>query len=134
MWLPGFVNQSQLGAYFLAADALVMPSLHETWGLVVNEAMHFGMPVVVSDRVGSAADLVRPGETGLIYPAGNVSALARCLEVLSAESDGARRMGRAARDHVEKYTIAASARGIWTALDLEPPHIARDVPSPFAAP
>ncbi|MBW2274773.1 MAG: glycosyltransferase, partial [Deltaproteobacteria bacterium] len=44
--MPGFVNQSQLGPYFVAADVFVMPSLLETWGLVVDEAMHFGLPVV----------------------------------------------------------------------------------------
>src|SRR5205814_1609538 len=56
--LAGFKNQSELAPYFKAADVFVLPSLYETWGLVVNEAMHFGLPVIVSDAVGCAADLV----------------------------------------------------------------------------
>jgi glycosyltransferase involved in cell wall biosynthesis len=49
--MPGFVNQSQIGKYFLASDVFALPSHHETWGLVVNEAMQFGLPVIVSDHV-----------------------------------------------------------------------------------
>jgi len=56
--MPGFVSQSQLGPYFVAADVFVMPSLLETWGLVVDEAMHFGLPVVTGSMVGSHQDLI----------------------------------------------------------------------------
>ena len=76
--MPGFLNQTELPAAYAAADLLVLPSgLHETWGLVVNEAMNFGLPIVVSDKVGCAADLVRPGWNGFVVESGNVGALAR---------------------------------------------------------
>ena len=65
----GFLNQSEISRAYAAADIFALASgWHETWGLVVNEAMNFGLPVVVSDKVGCAADLVRHGENGYVFP------------------------------------------------------------------
>src|SRR5690606_28881120 len=75
----GFKNQSELPACYAAADALVLPSAQETWGLVVNEAMACGIPAIVSDSCGCAADLIEPGVTGYCFPTGDVAALGRCL-------------------------------------------------------
>jgi glycosyltransferase involved in cell wall biosynthesis len=117
--LPGFVNQTQLGRYFRAADIFVLPSHFETWGLVVNEGMHFGLPVVVSSAVGCAPDLVREGETGLLFPAGNAEALAACLQKFLDVPERARVMGVAAREHIRRYSTEASAAGIKQALGLK---------------
>lgn len=76
----GFKNQSELPELYAAADAIVLPSFSETWGLVVNEAMACGVPVVVSDACGCAPDLVEVGVTGFTYPCGDVAALAECLK------------------------------------------------------
>ena len=76
----GFQNQSQLSPYYHAADLLALPSLHsETWGLVVNEALHHGLPCVVSDAVGCAPDLIEPGVTGEIAAAGSAENLAAAI-------------------------------------------------------
>jgi glycosyltransferase involved in cell wall biosynthesis len=76
----GFQNQTQLSAYYHAADLLVLPSRHsETWGLVVNEALHHGLPCIVSDAVGCGPDLVTPGATGETFDTGSVQSLARAL-------------------------------------------------------
>lgn len=115
---PGFVNQSQLGPYFVAADALLMPSLHETWGLVVNEAMHFGLPVIVSDRVGCHPNLVREGETGFVYDAAQPEQLAGHMQRLVDDPAAAAAMGHRAREQMVHYTIDASARGVFSALGL----------------
>src|SRR5438309_1583592 len=81
----GFLNQTQLGRVYAAADCLALPSdWGETWGLVVNEALASGLPCVVSDRVGCAPDLITPGETGEAFAAGDVAALARSLERVRA--------------------------------------------------
>lgn len=72
---PGFLNQSLIVEAYGEASALVVPS-RETWGLVVNEAMSCGLPVFVSDAVGSHPDLVREGRNGFVYPHENVAALA----------------------------------------------------------
>jgi len=116
--MPGFVNQSRLGVYYRAADAFVLPSEYETWGLVVNEAMQFGLPVVVSDRVGCAEDLVVPGRTGFVFPSGEASHLARAIFALAADPDRAREMGADAREHVKGYSVAAAARGILEAIGV----------------
>ena len=63
----GFRNQSELPALYAAADVLCLPSVRETFGLVVSEAMHAGLPVVCSDRVGCTEDLVLPGQTGAVF-------------------------------------------------------------------
>ncbi len=68
MTIAGFVNQQELPSWYAAADTLVLPSdSRETWGLVVNEAMAAGLPVVVSDAAGCSLDLVREGENGFTY-------------------------------------------------------------------
>jgi glycosyltransferase involved in cell wall biosynthesis len=75
--VTGFVNQADLGSYYHAADILVLPSSHEPWGLVVNEAMATGVLPVVSDRVGAGPDLV--DGVGEIFPCGDVTALTEAL-------------------------------------------------------
>jgi glycosyltransferase involved in cell wall biosynthesis len=72
----GFRNQSELPRYYAAADVVVLPSMHETWGLVVNEAMACGVPVIVSDGAGCAEDLIDEGKTGFTFPAACISKLA----------------------------------------------------------
>lgn len=97
----GFLNQTEIGRAYVAADALVLPSGYgETWGLVVNEAMLFGRPAIVSDRVGCGPDLVDPGVTGLRFPFGDCAALAGCMRVMADDPGGAARMGEAARSRV----------------------------------
>src|SRR5262249_17391826 len=100
----GFLNYDRLSARYAPADAPSLPSLSEEWGLVCNEAMSFGLPVVVSDRVGAAPDLVVPGETGFVYPSGDSAALCRALK--SAEEMTRRDRGRVFRavtDRIKLY-------------------------------
>lgn len=75
----GFVNQDEMPACFALADAFVLPSEDEPWGLVVNEAMACGVPVVTTNAVGAGTDLVQDGVTGYTYPVGDISALADAL-------------------------------------------------------
>ena len=76
----GFRDRNEIKNYYATADLLVLPSSRETWGIVVNEAMCFGLPVIVSSQVGAATDLVQDGENGFIYPSGDVEALGRRLQ------------------------------------------------------
>ena len=79
----GFLNQTELGRAYAMADCLALPSDHsETWGLVVNEALATGLPVVVSDAVGCAPDLAPDGVTGRQFPLGDVGALAEQLDAV----------------------------------------------------
>lgn len=113
---PGFVNQSALGAYYAAADIFVLPSEFETWGLVVNEAMQFALPVVASDRCGCVPDLVLSGRTGLVFPAGNRAELTACLSRLVEDNAMRAAMGKAAHAHIGQFTVEGAARGILSAL------------------
>jgi glycosyltransferase involved in cell wall biosynthesis len=100
----GFVNQSQLPGIYKASDWLVLPSESEPFGVVVNEAMLCGCPVIVSDRVGARYDLVQEGETGFIYPCGDVEALAQILREVLPDRERLRKMGEAARKRMETWS------------------------------
>lgn len=82
VYLTGFVNQSEIGAFYSVASLYVMCSDGDAWGLSVNEAMHFGLPIVLSDRVGCAPDLLVHNGNGLRYPCGDVDELMRVLQRL----------------------------------------------------
>jgi glycosyltransferase involved in cell wall biosynthesis len=118
----GFVNQSEIGAAYGAADALVLPSdFHETWGLVVNEAMTCGLPAIVSDRVGCGPDLVRDGETGFVFRFGDVAALAGAIDRLAADPVARRTMGARARalvrtEYSVEKAVAGTVRGVAATL------------------
>lgn len=84
----GFLNQTEIGEAYVAADCMVLASdAGETWGLVVNEALASGLPCIASDSCGSANDLVGAADPKLVYPMGDAEALARSLRHLH-EIDG----------------------------------------------
>jgi len=84
VYLTGFKNQSEVGKYFAAVDIFVLPSGGgETWGLVVNEAMNFGLPIIISDQVGCAIDMVINDENGFIFECGNINKLTEKIRVLA---------------------------------------------------
>jgi glycosyltransferase involved in cell wall biosynthesis len=114
--IVGFKSQRELSAYYHAADALVLGSRWgETWGLVVNEALHHGLPCLVSDQVGCAPDLVLPGETGEIFDAGSGGSLARAIERIWPLL-GTLACREQARAHVAGYTLDRAAAGLSEAI------------------
>ena len=114
----GFVNQTQLPYMYAASDLLVLPSLYEPFGFVVNEAMLCGCPAAVSDRVGAKYDLVRHGETGYVFPAGNVDALAAILCDVLVDSTKRSRMGAAARKRMETWSPREYTDDLVRAVEL----------------
>ena len=107
----GFLNQGELGRAYAAADCLVLPSPLESWGLVVNEAMATGLPVVVGEHVGCAPDLVVPSETGERFRPRDVDDLAAALGRIRER--GARtHMAAACRERIAHYTYSRSAAGL----------------------
>jgi glycosyltransferase involved in cell wall biosynthesis len=115
----GFQNQSQMPPYYAAADCLVLPSDGgETWGLVVNEAMACGLPAIVSDAVGCAADLIESGRTGESYPLGHVENLADAIERLSRRQPSeVSLMKRAVRAKIRGYSCDAAVKGTVHAIE-----------------
>jgi glycosyltransferase involved in cell wall biosynthesis len=83
---PGFVNQMDLPRVFGACDVFVLPSEEEPWGLIVNEAMCAGLPIVVASEVGCVPDLLREGENGHSFPARDVDGLAAALRPIIADA------------------------------------------------
>jgi len=116
--MAGFVNQQELPSWYAAADALVLPSdSRETWGLVVNEAMAAGLPVVVSDAAGCSPDLVREGENGFTYVCGDVAALAdRLASIAALGPEGRSDFGNRSRDIVKEFGIDAAVRATEAAV------------------
>jgi glycosyltransferase involved in cell wall biosynthesis len=116
----GFVNQTQLPAIYTASDLLVLPSEYEPFGVVVNESMLCGCPVVASDHVGAARDLIAPGNAGFVYSWGDIDALADVLRQALADRTKLSDMARAARRRMESWspdenidaTLEAITRGI----------------------
>jgi glycosyltransferase involved in cell wall biosynthesis len=108
----GFRNQRELSKYYHAADLLVMASrASETWGLVVNEALHHGLPCVTSDAVGCAPDLVLPGRTGETFASGSAAGLSAALRRAWSLS-GRAEVRQRCREHAEGYSLRRAAAGV----------------------
>jgi glycosyltransferase involved in cell wall biosynthesis len=120
--LLGPVARADLPPLYARADAVVLPSIRtatflEPWGLVVNEAMHQGTPVIASDAVGAVAGgLVRDGRNGLVVPAGDAQALAARIGTVEANPELRAQLGAAAKEDVAAFSEAAWVRGMQEAL------------------
>ena len=75
-----FLTKQELSAYYAAADLFVLPTREDIWGLVVNEAMAFGLPVVTTDRCGAGLEMIEEGRNGFLIPTGDKAELARAIE------------------------------------------------------
>jgi len=116
------VSPERMRDLYAASDALVLPSIptrsfREPWGLVVNEAMNRGLPVIASDAVGAAAGgLVREQRNGLVVPAGDPAALAGAIRRLAEDPQLRARLGRTGAHDVRAYSHDAWASGFCAAL------------------
>lgn len=119
----GFLNQSKLPGAYIASDVLVLPSEYETFGLVVSEAMACGLPVVVSDHVGARFDLIEGLGTGVVYPTGDVDALAHILRQMLPDGERLHQMGEAARVRMQTWSpnekIGSFLQAVEQAVDLK---------------
>lgn len=119
----GFKNQTELPAYYDLCDVLVLPSVHEPWGLVVNEAMNAGKAVIVSDQVGCGPDLVRNGENGYTFPRGDIPALTTALRKVLADPETCRRMGARSRAIISPWGFSEDLAGLRQALQAVMPNL-----------
>jgi len=113
-----FQNQQQMPVVYRLADIFVLPSQGpgETWGLAINEAMACGIPVLVSDKCGAAADLVNQ-YTGWIFASGNKLALKNSLEFCFKNPLAVKDKGIAARSHINQYHYNTMAASIMQLMD-----------------
>ena len=114
-FLP-FANQSEMPSRYALADIFALPStgLYETWGLSINEAMHMGVPCLVSNRVGCQQDLVTEGKTGWVFSVSEPEALSRALHRALAANLESMRANIAVR--ISGYTYEKAADGLLSAI------------------
>lgn len=109
----GFLNRRDIVRAYASADVFVLPSAHhETWGIVVNEAMNFSLPIVVSDKVGCAPDLVCEGANGFIVPHDDVAEFAQRIELLVSDEQRRRAMGQRSKTLIDRWHYGVAAEGI----------------------
>ena len=113
----GLIKYSRLPELYAASDILVFTSEREPYGLPVNEAMICGLPVIASDRIGAAEDLIREGETGFTYPCGDVDHLASLMREVFSDDQRLRRMGQAARHRMQTWSPRENAEATLAAVE-----------------
>jgi glycosyltransferase involved in cell wall biosynthesis len=114
---PGFMQYDVLPAYYGLAGAAILPSAVEPWGLVVNEAMAAGLPVLVSERCGCAPELVEPGRNGFTFDPFEVAELSGLMLKLSSESEAQlEAMGRASQEIISRWTPELFAENLEKAV------------------
>ncbi|MEL7038525.1 MAG: glycosyltransferase family 4 protein [Cyanobacteria bacterium J06592_8] len=114
IYFAPFQNQSQMPRTYAIADLVVLPSYGswETWGLVINEAMCLSRPVIASNHVGCAQDLVHSNRNGLVFPAGNVSALADCLQQAFSNREQLQKWAEESRKIIRNYSYIQATQGL----------------------
>jgi glycosyltransferase involved in cell wall biosynthesis len=110
---PGYCEGAVKTSWYAAADLFVLPTRHDPWGLVVNEAMAFGTPIVVTDAAG-CAELVQGN--GLIVPASNVELLADALKRLLTNDSLRREMGQQSLPIISAYDVEAARDAFLTVI------------------
>lgn len=133
VWMPGFKQYGELPDYYGLAKGFILPSTTEQWGLVVNEAMASGLPVLVSATAGSA-ELVRPGESGYLFDPGSVADMTRVMVQLTGDEARLEAMGMEAARDVQRVSPEAFAEGLERAINLGMRHASTRRPSRFAPP
>lgn len=118
----GFVQPDQLPRYYAIADGLVLPSVRETWGFVVNEAMACGLPIIVTDQVGSANEIVLNTANGFVVPAADSYSLAVAIVKLLQNSITSAEMGQRSLEIISEYTIERAVDGFEAAIEFAVQH------------
>lgn len=113
--LPGFKQYPDLPAYYALAGAFVHASTVEQWGLVVNEAMAAGLPVIVANRCGCASDLVHDGRNGFTFDPYSVSQLTQLFARVAADSCPRSEMGHASQAIITRWCLETFAENLWKA-------------------
>ncbi len=111
----GHIEGTTKDLYYGAADVFVLPSLHDDWGLVINEAMSYGLPVIATSAVAATHDLVR--ENGIVVPAGDVRALAMALAQLLGDAFSRQAMSSASLAINREFDLEYARKGFISAVD-----------------
>lgn len=118
-FMPGFIQRTELCQYLAMADILILPSISEPWGLVVNEAMACGLPVMASKTCGCYPDIVQENKNGLTFDAKNTTDLAKGMLKLAQYPDQ-KQLKQNSQKIIADYTPKNTAKKIVTALKEAP--------------
>lgn len=119
----GFINQLDLPRVSAACDVFVLTSENEPWGLIVNEVMCAGLPVIISDEMGCAPDLVDEGVNGYRIRAVDPQALADALERVLRDPARRTQMGRRSLAKIRNWSYEQCRVGLYEALSAVVPHL-----------
>jgi 1,2-diacylglycerol 3-alpha-glucosyltransferase len=114
----GFVHREDLPTLYALADSVLLPTHSDPWGLVVNEAMSCGRPVVVTSVAGCASDLVKDGWNGCVVSPGNIPQLSAAMARLAGDSELRRQMGIRSREMIQAFSPDCWADGIANAMSV----------------
>jgi glycosyltransferase involved in cell wall biosynthesis len=112
----GHVAEAELARTYVDADVFALLSRHEPWGVAVNEAAASGLPLLLSDRVGAASDLLADGRNGFLVPAGDVHEAAVALRRLAAEPGLRQELGTRSRELVRDWGYEPSVENFVAAV------------------
>jgi 1,2-diacylglycerol 3-alpha-glucosyltransferase len=115
----GFAQREKLAIYYALAEMLILPTYADTWGLVVNEAMACGLPVILSQAAGCAPELVKENWNGLLVPPRNVSSLTFAMRSLADQPDLCATMGANSAKHIAHYSPSEWSSGIARMVEAE---------------
>ena len=114
--LLGHQDREQLADRYAEADVFVFPSVSDPWGLVVNEAMAAGLPVIASSAPGAVDDLVEDHHNGLVVPPFEAGRLADAMELLAGDGALRRTMGQRSSERIRRFEPLDWARGMRAAV------------------
>ena len=120
VYFPGFIQYPDLPVYYALAKAFILPSTTEQWGLVINEAMASGLPVLASNQCGAAKDLIENGKNGFTFDPKNIKEIAELLLRCSDGSLDLESMEQQSRIRIQQFSPEKFARGLWEAFAVGP--------------
>lgn len=116
VFFAGFVHQEELPLYYAIADIFVLPTHSDPWGLVLNEAMACGLPVISSNAAGAAQDLIISGVNGYIFKKGDIAELTNYLRDILSDEHRRSKMGQASWRMIADYSPSKCAQGFIQAI------------------
>lgn len=110
VYFEGFKSKEELSKYFKVADLFVLPTREDVWGLVINEAMAFGLPIITTDKCVAGLELIENEVNGFIVPVGNIEILREKMELILKDSILQKNMSNKSLRKIQNYTIEAMSK------------------------
>jgi len=117
---PGFTQREDLAGIYALAEALILPTHSDPWGLVVNEAMACGLPIVVSSVAGCSADLVENGCNGFVVPPRDSEKLSMAIDSIVRRPELQRQMRTCSVERIQSFSPEACADGLAAVATSSP--------------